>query len=213
MSKIDHFRWNKVAKRLKLRLSIGKFRSGLIFKRNPSFFIGPNKSFEFNQFKKGCVWRSALTSLLKIGNDFIETLIFVICVFDTLLVRIVSPERFSDVNFVSHQWVIILSHHPSVPVYFFLGVVQSDFDLDWARGKGRHKKGGDNLIYKPPLLCTYLQRSKNQRRRKAQKFKRTKKIFEKFLRIWEPFNGSPSKEWFHTNRKSLFWSKKYDFLA
>ena len=63
----------------------------------------------------------------------------------------------------SSFWLIILSHRPRVP--FFWGWYSQILTLT-ERGKGRHKKGGDNLIYKPPLLsfCTSPKVQKSEKK-------------------------------------------------
>ena len=112
----------------------------------------------------------------------LRLLFFVICIFDTLLVRIVSPERFfwRQLSHLSESsfWFIILVYLCT----FFWGWYSQILTLTERGGKEDIKREETISSISLPYFVL-LQRSKNQRRRKAQKFKRTQ---TKFLRnFWE----------------------------
>ena len=146
-------------------------------------------------------------------------LFFVNCNFSTLLVRIMSPESFFDVKFFTISLLIIIlshysdssmSHRPSV--LFFWGWYSQILTLT-ERGKGKDIKREETIssISLPYSVFVLLQRSKNQRRRKAQKFKRkiTKKFLWKFLR--KPFENLRAVQWIAAKGKISFWWKKCNF--
>ena len=165
---------------------------------------------------RGCVWRSAWTSYVRwaspiipdsseFGNDFIGTLIFCHLYF----------WHFISENCVTGKvfWRQ-LSHHSESSFWFIILVYLCTFFWGWySQILTLTERGGKEDIKREETISSIslpyfvlLQRSKNQRRRKAQKFKRTQ---TKFLRnFWEFESRSMDRR----QRNDFISAKNYYFV-
>ena len=164
---------------------------------------------------RGGVWRSAMTSCVRWASPIIldpsenrkwfywDSYFCHLYFWHFISGNCVTGKVFWRQCYESSFWVIILVYLCT----FFWGWYSQILTLTERGGKEDIKREETISSISLPYFVL-LQRSKNQRRRKAQKFKRIQKNF------WEIFENLRAVQWIAVKgkiSKIIIWAKNYDF--